>query len=131
MAKLLCINQKSLTDRDNRQIGDIVGVFPDDHKFSAIEQDIFDIISVPLDKAYIGSLNPTVQQAINAPVAGWNTIEELEIKDVWKDSTGALKEIVEKPIYPLRYENGAIKENYSRIVSNRTVLIPAEEDVIK
>ena len=38
MAKLPLINDKSYTDNDDREIGDIVGIFEDNHKFTEGEK---------------------------------------------------------------------------------------------
>lgn len=131
MAQLLLISEQSDSRDDNREINDIVGVFSDDHVFSEIERQIFTIVSVPLDKAFIESVRPEVNTVVRAKSTDWILENELERKDVWKDKDGALKEIVEKPRFDLRYEEGGqIKENYSRIEANTaTALVAAEVKV--
>lgn len=70
MAQLLCINAnlaKEKVKRGNRQtetedhaiqpVGDIIGVFDDNHQFSATENDIFDVIPVKgFTREELGSL---------------------------------------------------------------------------
>jgi hypothetical protein len=125
MSQLLLISETSLSKDDNRAIGDIVGVFSDEHKFSAIEKQVFTIVSVPLDSAYINSLRPKVREVVKAKSTDWMLESELERKQVWEDAEGNLKEVVEEPRFVLNYDKGAIKENYSKIESNTTSILIA------
>lgn len=79
MAQLLLISTK--TKKPNTNIGDVVGVFPDDHKFTAKEQDIFTIVKVN-DKSVEGVVP--------------------EIKQVYNDN-GTWKVIDDMPRYKMRY----------------------------
>lgn len=125
MAQLLLITASSISDNDNRQINDIVQILDDDHKFTEIEKQIFQIVKVGLDKTYIESLRPEVNTLVRAKSTDWGFEKDLERKEVWKATDGSYKEIVERPMFALCYDKGSIKECYSRIAANTLTTLKA------
>lgn len=81
MAQIACITTK--TKKTNNNIGDIVGVFSDDHRFSAKELDLFDIVKI--DDAVIEAARP-------------------EIRMMYLDGD-EWKVIEKKPLYELKYNS--------------------------
>ncbi len=125
MAQLMLIKEASLSAVDNRHVNDIVGIFPDDHVFSAHEKLIFTIVQVKDTKKSVLEAQAAqiteVKEAYRAKTTGW-TLEEPERTQVWKDGTD-WKEIKVAPRFTARYEDGQIKENFSRYVENTVPLI--------
>ena len=122
MAQLLLITSKSLSAQDNRQIGDVVGVFDDKHIFSKAEQDMFEVVKLTgVSRESLQSTWPEVQEATRAKTTAW-TLDEPERAEVWKDGND-YKRVAIRPRLPVRYEDGQIKENYSRHLENHDVLI--------
>lgn len=125
MAQILMIAPASLSLADNRQENDIIGIYPDDHVFSAHEQAVFKIVQVKdVSKDALlqdFSVKTEVREATRAKTTGW-TIEEPERPRVWRDGND-WKEIVIEPRFRARYEDGQIKENFSRYVKNTVPLI--------
>ena len=136
MAQLLLIKEASLSTADNRAVGDIVGIYPDDHVFSDHELKIFDVVQVKdVSKADIEIHVPETREVIRAKTTDWDFEENLERKPVWKTSVGDYKEVVTQPRFALRYEDGLIKNVYALYPENTaTVLIATDvkdEPVIK
>ena len=75
--------------------------------------------------ATINALRPQVRDIVKAPTTDWTTEDKLERKRAWVDSSGALKEIVDEPKFPLRYEDGLFKNVYALDSKNAAVLVPA------
>lgn len=125
MAQILMIAPASLSLADNRQENDIIGIYPDDHVFSDHEKTVFKIVQVKeaSKDALTQGLSATseVREATRAKTTDW-TIEEPERTRVWRDGTD-WKEIVIEPRFHARYEDGQIKENFSRYVENTVPLI--------
>ena len=122
MAQLLLIGEKSLSTKDNRQIGDVVGVFDDTHVFSKTELDVFNVVQIAGSREMVQEVSaPEVREATRAKSTEW-TIDEPERTEVWKDG-GDYKKIAVRPRLPLRYEDGQLKENYSRHAENHEILI--------
>lgn len=121
MAKLLLINAKSQSSRDNREIGDIVDIYPDDYAFSNSELAQFDVVAVTGDAATLkAALTPERGIMFRATTTEW-TMDMPEEKRVWRDPTdGVWKDIGTMPRFILRYENGFIKECISRHPENMT-----------
>lgn len=97
MAQLLLVTSK--TKKNNNNIGDVVGVFPDDHKFSEKEKSLFTIVQ--LDKEKIDSARPERRMMY---------LEELT--DEWK--------VLEKqPLYELKYnpQTKEISHNLSGVTA--------------
>ena len=126
MAKFLLISDKSLSVKDNRQMNDIVGVFDNGHAFSPGELKNFKIVVEPdLDKGTAGMLMPQIRQLYKVDTTDW-TLDDPQVKDAWLDDSGNWKEIKVKPFLVARFEDGQIKENFSRFVENNTILIPVK-----
>lgn len=123
MAQLLLIKS---TAADSRQPGDIIGVFEDSHQFSDIEKQVFTVVQLKdTSTATINALRPQVRDVVKAPTTDWTTEDKLERKRAWVDSSGALREIVNEPKFPLRYEDGLFKNVYALDSKNAAVLVPA------
>jgi hypothetical protein len=129
MPQLLLIAESSLSTRDNREVHDIVGIFPDEHVFSEHERNIFTIVQIAeATKVAADVAPPEVREATRAKTTDW-TLEEPEVARVWRDKDGSYKEVAVRPKYPTRYEKGEIVENYSRHPENmERVIIPAPKD---
>ena len=125
MAQLLLIKEASLSDRDNRQVGDVVGIYSDDHVFSAHEHDIFEIVSVRDSKGTLELLMPKVRIALKTNTTNWVLEGSEERKNVWQDSDGAWKAVVTQPRFSLRYELDALANNFARYEENRETTIVA------
>lgn len=125
MAQILMIAPASLSLADNRQENDIIGIYPDDHVFSDHEEAVFKIVQVKdVSKDALTqdlSVKTEVREATRAKTTGW-TIEEPERTRVWRDGTN-WKEIKVEPRFHARYEDGQIKENFSRYIENTVPLI--------
>lgn len=123
MARLLLITEKSLSTKDNRQVGDVVGVYDDKHVFSKTEASMFEIVDVPAvsRESLQQSVAPEVREATKAKTTEW-TVDEPDRTEVWKDGDD-YKQVVTRSRMALRYEDGQLKENYSRYIENHTVLI--------
>ena len=125
MPQILMIAPSSLSLADNRQENDIIGIYPDDHVFSDHEKAVFKIVQVKdVSKEALlqdFSVKTEVREATRAKTTGW-TIEEPERTRVWRDGND-WKEIKVEPRFRARYEDGQIKENFSRYVKNTVPLI--------
>ena len=119
MAKLLLISDKSFSDKVDRRVGDIVGVFDDTHKFTVAEREIFDIVDYPGDAATVRLTLNREQVLFKAKSTEWSE-EPPEEKIAWRDDNGDLKEVVASPPCIARYDKdtGRIIENYSRYAEN-------------
>ncbi len=125
MAQILMIAPSSLSLADNRQENDIIGIYPDEHVFSDHEKAVFKIVQVKdvsRDALTQGlSAKAEVREATRAKTTDW-TIDEPERTRVWRDGTD-WKEIKVEPRFHARYEDGQIKENFSRHIENTVPLI--------
>lgn len=121
MAQLLLIKAESLSNRDNRQVDDLVGVYEDSHVFSEHEKKIFRIVQVPHTKQALELQMPRVQPV--SRTQGWAFEGDVERKVAWQDSDGAWKEVKVRPALELRYELGALVNNYSRYAENKEVTL--------
>jgi hypothetical protein len=101
--QLLCIAKATL--RDGRNLGDIVGIYPDDWKFTDKEKILFSIVQIPLSKTVIQSVKPEIRQY------------RVEIKDS-KENLILLGDD-DRPEFELRYEDGTVKENYSKLIADK------------
>lgn len=121
MTQLLLINDKSYTDNDDREIGDVVGIFDDSHTFSEKEKIIFDIVSVPETKVVIQAMMKKVNAAFKSTTTDW-TFDEPEIKQLWENSDGDWMELEEKPRFELNYnaKNKKYTNNIESKVANNT-----------
>lgn len=128
MAQLLLVTEKTLSIKGNRQINDIVGVFPDDHVFSEAELRMFKVVKLPEKEKDVTRKRPFTAQATRARTTEW-TVEKPEEKTAWQDAEGNFKEIVDHPEMSLRYENGQVVDNISTKPKNHdNILIPARRD---
>lgn len=118
MAQLLLISERCPLTTGNQQPGDVVAVFPDTHKFSALEQTLFDIVTVAESQASIEAMRPVVKTMVRASSIDWVDEQDLERCNAWVDKTGAILEVKEAPRYPLSYQDGKVVETYSRIPLN-------------
>lgn len=125
MAKIALITEKQYRPGIN-EVGDIVGVFNDDHSFTAKELADFNIVQVELDKATVELIPPQVKTVFKSATTEWTDIEP-DTKRTWRDSSGNWNEIVKDPKYKLRYDKGQIKENYSRSVENLSTTIMVDK----
>ena len=135
MAQLLLIKEASLSTRDNRQVGDVVGIFSDGHVFSRHEQDIYTIVQIRDVSREVAQTDAsltqvTVQDAQRAKTTDW-TLEEPERQTVWKDPDGNWRPVREAPRLPLRWDADTerFRDNYSRHTENwEDPLIRAAEE---
>ena len=130
MAQLLLIKTESLSDRDNRENGDLIGVFEDSHVFSTHESRIFNVVKVKGTREEVEAAFPVVEtsEVVKDEKDTWSLKDdsqltpEKETKTVWNDD-GDWKEVKTKPRFYLRYDV-TVKENYSRYLKNKeTTLI--------
>lgn len=91
MAQLLCISSK--TKKMTNNLGDVVGVFSDEHKFTEKERDLFDIVKIE-DTAIDGVIPKTAK--IFNDGSGWKVYED-------------------EPDYKMRYnpQTKIVSHNYS------------------
>jgi len=127
MTKLILITATTKTNEN--EIDDIVGLYPDDWDFTSKESALFSIVDVIESPVVIEAKTPKVKNLKKSKTLEW-TEDEPENKDVWEDSGGTLREIKIRPKYPLRYENGGIKETYSRHPENLETVISIEPVVV-
>jgi len=121
MTQLVLITEKQYREGVN-EIGDIIGEFSDDQKFTSTELADFEIIKVEDTKDAIDLVKPQNKTIYRGKSLDW-TDEEPERKNVWQDKDESWKEIVKDPKYKTRYEDKTIKENYSRYAENLTTII--------
>ena len=131
MSQLMCIKKESSSDRDNRKVGDVVGIFSDEHVFSGQEYKVFDIIQVKDSREEIETITPVTERVFKNKRDEWvreqelddrERVEDMETKEVWYDSEGSAKEIVEHPRFVLHWDGRQVVENYSRIAANNVSL---------
>jgi hypothetical protein len=116
-----------MSETDNRQVGDVVGIFDDDHVFSEKEREIFQIVKVVPTTGTLKLLYPKIHTLARSTSTDWVLGEAVEYKEAWKDADGNWCEIIEKPRFPIRYEDGTLKENYSRIPENTATTLITKE----
>lgn len=121
MPQILMIGPASLSLADNRQENDIIGIYPDDHVFSAQEQAIFKIVKVKDALSQDLSVMSEVREATRAKTTEW-TLDEPARTRVWRDGAD-WKEIRVEPRFHTRFEDGQIRENFSRHIENTAPLI--------
>ena len=126
MAQLLQISAKTAV-AGGAQIGDVVGVFEDGHKFTAYEQEVFTITQIAGTKATVemitDAVKPRVTTVYKSTPTEW-TEEEPEQKRVW-EKDGDLMELVDEPREKVSYIDGKFISNYDRIEANlATKIIP-------
>lgn len=124
MAQLLLINK--ITEVPGvREIGDLVLIAEDTHKFSDLEKEKFDVVIVKGPKADYELLKDvaTPKKPIlrKLGVTGWSE-EEPEEQECWKDGE-EYKELVESPAHSVRWEDGKFVHNFSRKTENLTAVI--------
>jgi hypothetical protein len=95
--QLLLISEKSVVE--GKTIGDIVGLFPDDHEFSVVEKDLFSIVPTKLTQKDLDSTSPEV----------------ISVTDVYLyyKINGALVKLAlrKRPMHDRHYENGVVSSN--------------------
>ena len=121
MSQLLLIKTSSAV----ANIGDIVGVFDDNHVFTKHEKEIFNIVKVQgIPKAAVESMRPVIVDMVRAKSTEWVLDQDLERKQAWKDGE-VYKEVAVMPKYPLSYKDGLFVNNYAKYSLNYTVLTTA------
>jgi len=121
MTKLALITAKQYKEGIN-EVGDIIASFSDDHKFTPTELEEFNIITIDDSKEIVENIVPSSKNINRSKTLDW-TEEEPERKNVWQDKDESWKEVVKDPKYKTRYEDGLVKENYSRYSENLTTVI--------
>ncbi len=121
MAQLLLINK--ITEVPGiREVGDVVLIAEDTHKFSDLEKEKFDVVRVKGTKADYELLKvaaiPKKPILKKTGVTGWSE-EEPEEKEVWKDGD-TYRELIDKPAHSVRWESGKFVHNLSRKTENLT-----------
>lgn len=120
MAQLALITAKTYNENVNN-IGDIVGVYPDDWKFTDKEKDLFDIIKVSESKEIVEAKIPITKRLTKAATTDW-TDQEPERKEVWQGDDKKYRDIVINPKYKLCVDKGIVKETYSKSVENLAII---------
>jgi len=120
MTKLLCITARQQRTGVN-DIGDIVGVFPDDWSFSEKEINDFNIVTVPEAKAEVESKIPEIKQIYKSTTTDW-TDSPPESKHVWVDKNNEYRELIKNPKYKLRYDGGQVIDTVSACNDNAAVI---------
>ena len=130
MTQLLLIKAETYREGLNN-IGDIVGSFDDDWKFTEKEIALFSIVKVVETKTVIDIKIPANKSITKATTTEW-TEAEPERKNLWQDTDGKFKEIVKDPKYKLSCIKGDIKENYSKYPENLTeIVVPSLTELVK
>ena len=140
MAQLLLIKTDSLSARDNRENGDLIGVFEDGHIFTPHEQKIFNVVKIKGTREQVEAAFPVVEtrEAVkDERETTWSLkddsqlaeeqLTKTEVKTVWDDA-GDWKEVKVQPRFDLRHDV-TVKENYSRYLENKeTTLISKDAE---
>jgi len=131
MAQLLLINK--VTEVPGvREIGDLVLITEDAHKFSDLEKEKFDIIQVKGTKAdyelFKEVATPKKKTLKRLGVTGWSE-EEPEEKEVWKDGE-EYREIVDPPAHSVRWESGKFVHNFSRKTENLMAVVVEKKTAV-
>ena len=125
MAKILLITEAQYRAGVNK-IGDIIGVFDDSHKFSTKEIEAILLVSVPGTKTDIESTAPRHTRIQKAATLEW-TENFAEVKNVWEDTEGNLREIVKDPKYKLYFNGSEIKDSVGSYPENLTIITTIKE----
>ena len=118
---------KEETAKDNREVGDVIWVYPDDHKFTEKELAEFSIKEITEEKAkeFFAAL-PKLKTAFKAPTTEW-TLEPPTMVEVFEDSFGWC-EVKDKSFYrPVQYKNGIFVNKLLEKEINKTVSIAKSE----
>lgn len=140
MVRLLLISEKTYTPGVNA-VGDIVGVFPDDHVFTDREHEVFDIADIPniSDKEFLAALkSPNIQTVIddagvehtmwrNSDTDPWRKLEK-EVKYTWTTAgiTADEQALFLSPDVPKEMKLAMLKQfgnNMSYQPENRTTTV--------
>ena len=139
MAKFLCVN--AITYREGlNNIGDIVGVFNDDHPFTPREKEAFDIIDMAGTREEVETSLPKFEiKEVVKIIDKINDYQEFgyeDVKRVWNNS-GIWQELVKDPKYKHILQNNipilkvlTMPENLSTIITFKTKEQIAEENKI-
>jgi hypothetical protein len=129
MAVLMLIKKDSLSDKDNRQVNDIVGIYEDGHVPTKHEQNIYAFVTIKGTREEVEAMfpPPEVRSVIRTQTVDWVFEEDAERKEAWKDGDN-YREIKEAPRLTRAYdpEKKTIIETFSRQAENKeTTLISA------
>jgi hypothetical protein len=105
--KLLLIAEPTM--QAGRALGDVVGAFPDDWKFTKKELEIFTLVDAPeVTKESLNLVRPEIRSYLVKKADGKESLIELKDED--------------RPEHEFHYENKVLTENYSG-----KKIIPTEE----
>lgn len=122
MAQLLKIN--TITYKENvNELGDVVGVFDDNHIFDDNELAMFDVEKVDGTQEHVQSMMrlaiPEIKTVYQSKTAEWTDVQtdtQADEKSVWQDGE-QWKELVACPKYLTKY-TGKFEHNLYRSVNN-------------
>lgn len=103
---------------------DVIGIFDDSHIFNENEVNKFDIVQIKGKREDVEKQRQDaagMKMAWNSKAVGW-TLETPEQKLLWTDTSGSLKELVERPEYLTSFINGKFVNNIAKNPVNATVL---------
>lgn len=114
---------KVTSDKDSRQVGDVVGVYPDTTDLSGKASENF-LITEITDEDYekYKAAMPVIRTAFQAASTEWTVTPPTE-KRVWKNADGDWCELKSKPFSSVNYKDGLFTEQVSKIAANATVLV--------
>ena len=125
MPQLVIIKEE--TAKDSREVGDVIWVYPDDHKFTEKELVEFSIEKISEEKAkeFFAAL-PVLKTAFKAASTNWS-LESPETTEVIESDAGWV-ELKDKAVYrAVQYKNGIFVNKLLEKEANKTVLIAKSE----
>lgn len=118
---------KESTAKDDRQPGHVIGIYPDNHKFTGKHDfNNAEVIKITEEKAQeFEAVFPKIQPVFKASTTEW-TLTSPQRKEAW-DNNGDWCEIKGRAFRHVRYENGDFVNTLAEIPDNKTVLISKSE----
>ena len=114
---------KSTSSKGSRQVGDVVGVYPDSVDLSGKASEKFSITQISEQdyNKYLESL-PKIVTAFQAISTEW-TVTPPNEKRVWQNADKDWCELKSPPYSLVKYDKGVFYNNVSGIAENQTVLV--------
>ena len=114
---------KETTDKDSRQVGDVVGVYPDSVDLSGKASEKYTITKISDQdyQKYLAAM-PKVRTAFQAKSIEWS-IEPPTEKRVWQNANGDWCELKAVPFASVNYKDGNFTERISSLPVNQAVVV--------
>jgi len=118
---------KDNSDKDSRQLGDVVCIYPDDHPISKKEQQLYIVENITDEQAAeYHALSAREKTAFKAQSTDWS-FDFPTASRVWQDDEGDWYEVSKVPLMSKKFINGKFELNYDREAGNKAKVLVAKK----